>query len=188
MTELLVLEAEHAPSHYIRVRGEKRANLSGADLRGANLYGADLSGANLCEINLSRADLRRAGLYGADLRGADLRGADLRGADLRGADLRGADLRGADLRGADLYEADLRGADLRGAGIVRVSFSRWAMTVTVTDIFIGCERVPNDEHAETALAELAAKHEATDLLPQYLVVLKLAREIVGAGQSVEAGQ
>ena len=168
MTELLVLEAEHAPSHYIRVRGEKRANLSGADLRGANLYGADLSGANLCEINLSRADLRRAGLYGADLRGADLRGADL--------------------RGADLYEADLRGADLRGAGIVRVSFSRWAMTVTVTDIFIGCERVPNDEHAETALAELAAKHEATDLLPQYLVVLKLAREIVGAGQSVEAGQ
>ena len=154
----------------------------------ANGKRADLCGADLSEADLCEADLRWANLCGADLCGADLCGADLSGADLSGANLRGADLCGADLCWANLSGADLSGADLSKAGIVQVSFSQWTMTITVTDIFIGCERVPNDERAETALAELATQHEAIDLLPQYLAALKFAREIVGAGRGMEAGQ
>jgi len=73
--------------------------------------------------------------------------------------------------------ADLRGADLRWAGIIQLSFSRWMMTVTTTNIFIGCERVQNDERAAERLAALAEKYDAEDLLPAYLSALEFAKGI-----------
>jgi hypothetical protein len=63
--ELKTILADHAL--WLRGKGGKRANLSGANLSGANLSGADLSEANLSGANLYRANLSEANLSGADL-------------------------------------------------------------------------------------------------------------------------
>ena len=52
---------------WLKGKGGKRADLSGAYLIDANLRCADLSGANLIDANLNNANLRDANLSGANL-------------------------------------------------------------------------------------------------------------------------
>ena len=108
-------------------KGEKRADLKGANLgyanlKGANLRDAYLGGANLEGANLTGANLRSANLRSADLKGASLTRVVLRGANLMGADLTGASLTFADLKVANLKSANLGGADLTGANLQGADF------------------------------------------------------------------
>jgi uncharacterized protein YjbI with pentapeptide repeats len=145
-SELQTILQEHA--EWLRNKGGKRANLSGAYLSGAyltranlsraNLTGADLTGADLTWANLTwayltRANLSRANLTGADLTGADLTWANLTWANLTGADLSGAYLTRANLTGADLTRANLSGAyltraDLTWADLTRANLTRANLT------------------------------------------------------------
>jgi hypothetical protein len=132
-SELQTILQEHA--EWLRNKGGKRANLSGAYLSGAyltranlsraNLTGADLTGADLTWANLTWAYLTRANLSRANLTGADLTGADLTWANLTWANLTGADLSGAYLTRANLTRANLTGADLTGADLTWANLT-WA--------------------------------------------------------------
>ena len=126
--------------------------------------------------NLHGADLRDADLHGADLRDADLRDADLQCANLHGANLHGADLQCANLHGADLQCANLHGADLQCANLDFASWPLWCGTKGVrVDVRIFrqlamhlCGVVVDDDEcraAQEALMPLARQcHRADEFL------------------------
>jgi hypothetical protein len=101
-----------------------RLDLSGMDLRAADLRAADLSRANLRNADLTNAELRRADLSGANLTRAEMRSADLRDAHLTGAILEWVSADGADFRGCLFTAASIRHADLTGARLEMDELSR----------------------------------------------------------------
>jgi uncharacterized protein YjbI with pentapeptide repeats len=136
----------------------------------------DFRYADLSIADLRWADLRWANLSRASLSNADLSGANLRWANLSGADLHGADLSRANLSGADLRWTNLSGASLSKTGVVQVVFDQWTMTISPTDIFIGCFSCRRDGTEEMAMEAEAEKRNVLEALPRYIAMYRAITE------------